>query len=108
MSKVDKLITKKKKISGASAVSLERLRKTLGGLRTVVQPGPMASEGPGALGEILTCSAEMSIGAGQALGVSAIRWAILSAAGFDGSLATGNGNGNLPAELSTETSATFS
>lgn len=55
-------------------------------LRPLVQPDPRLSEGPGALGELITCSAETSIGPGRVLGVDAARWAILSAAGIDGSL----------------------
>lgn len=54
-----------------------------------MQPDPRASEGPGSLGEILTCSAEARIGPGRALGIDAVRWSILSAAGIDGSLQGG-------------------
>lgn len=54
-------------------------------LRPIVQPDGR-TEGPGALGEILTCGAETCIAPGQFLGVSALRWAILSAAGFGGSV----------------------
>lgn len=55
-------------------------------LKPIVQPDPRTSEGPGALGELVTCSSEVPIGSGQFLGVNAVRWAILSAAGIDGSL----------------------
>lgn len=55
-------------------------------LRPLVQPDPRVSEGPGALGELITCSAETHIDPGRVLGVDAVRWAILSAAGIDGSL----------------------
>lgn len=58
-------------------------------MKPVIQPDPYTSGGPGALGEILTCSADVSVGPGQALGVDAIRWSILSAAGIDGSLEGG-------------------
>lgn len=58
-------------------------------LRPVVQPDPRVSEGPGALGELITCSAETPIGSGRVLGIDAVRWAILSAAGIDGSLEGG-------------------
>lgn len=52
-------------------------------LRPVVQPNPSVAEGPVALGEILASSAETQLGRGRgALGVNAIRWAILSAAGL--------------------------
>jgi GTP-binding protein len=59
-------------------------------LRPQVQPDVRVSEGPGALGELVTCSADISIGGGQFLGVNAVRWAILSAAGIDGSLQGGH------------------
>lgn len=92
VSKVDKVLAKKKKQvkTGASAVSVQRLQKMLEELRPVVQPDPRVSEGPGALGELITCSAEIPIGPGQVLGVNAVRWAILSAAGIDGSLEGGH------------------
>lgn len=51
-----------------------------------MQPDQSISNGPGALGEILTCSADTNVGPGRVLGVDAVRWAILSAAGIDGSL----------------------
>lgn len=74
---------------GASAAGVQRLQGLLHGLRPVVQPDPRVSEGPGALGELLTCSAEVSVAPGRVLGVNALRWAILSAAGIDGSLEGG-------------------
>ncbi|KAJ5934991.1 GTP-binding protein EngB [Penicillium verhagenii] len=88
LSKVDKVLAKTKKQvkSGASAVSVQRLQTMLQDLRPKVQPDIRISEGPGALGELVTCSADVSIGGGQFLGVNAVRWAILSAAGIDGSL----------------------
>lgn len=58
-------------------------------MRPIVQPDPRISEGPGALGEILTCSAETTVGPGRMLGIDAVRWAILAAAGIDGSLEGG-------------------
>lgn len=87
MSKVDKILAKKKSQvkSGASAAKVATLQNLLQSYRPILQPdGRM--EGPGALGEILTCSAETPIGPGKSLGISAIRWAILSAAGFDGNM----------------------
>ncbi|EAW06929.1 translation initiation/elongation factor MRX8 [Aspergillus clavatus NRRL 1] len=85
LSKVDKVLAKKKSQvkSGASAANVAALRSMLEDLRPVIQPDGRV-EGPGALGEILTCGAETPTGPGQFLGISAIRWAILSAAGFDG------------------------
>lgn len=88
LSKVDKVLAKKKNQvkTGVSTAGIASLQKMLHGLRPVVQPVGPDVEGPGALGEILTCSAETTMGPGlsHALGVSALRWAILSAAGLDG------------------------
>ncbi|KAL4994985.1 P-loop containing nucleoside triphosphate hydrolase protein [Aspergillus recurvatus] len=90
LSKIDKLLVKKKPkpTSVPSAAKLAALRATLEKLRPVVQPDPSIAriEGPGALGELLTCSADTPIGEGQFLGVSAVRWAIVSAAGLDGTV----------------------
>lgn len=89
MSKVDKILAKNKNKSktGASVASISALQNTLQSLRPVIQPDGRL-EGPGALGEILTCSTEARVapGRGQFLGISALRWAILSAAGFGGSV----------------------
>ncbi|KAL4985485.1 P-loop containing nucleoside triphosphate hydrolase protein [Aspergillus falconensis] len=90
LSKVDKLLVKKKSkpTSVPSAAKLAALRATLEELRPVVQPDARTAriEGPGALGELLTCSADTPIGEGRFLGVSAVRWAIVSAAGLDGTV----------------------
>jgi GTP-binding protein len=90
LSKVDRVLSKdgnsKSLKSGVTQARLQTLREILYGLKPAVQPDARV-EGPGALGEILTCSAETQIdGTKQPLGVSAIRWSILTAAGFDGSL----------------------
>ncbi len=87
MSKVDKLLVKKKTkpTSVPSVEKLAGLRATLERLRPVVQPDGR-NEGPGALGELLTCSAETPLGPGKFLGISSVRWAILSAAGLDGTV----------------------
>ena len=87
MSKADKILakTKKKAKTGASVASFAALQKTLQDLKPIIQPDGRL-EGPGALGEILTSSTETNVAPGQFLGVSALRWAILSAAGFGGSV----------------------
>ncbi|KAJ6171009.1 GTP-binding protein EngB [Penicillium chermesinum] len=77
---------KKQAKAGASAIGIQRLQTLLHKLKPDIQPDPRISEGPGALGEILTCSADTFVSPGQALGVDSIRWAILAAAGIDGSL----------------------
>ncbi|KAL4821906.1 P-loop containing nucleoside triphosphate hydrolase protein [Aspergillus spinulosporus] len=90
LSKVDKLLFNKKPkpTSIPSAAKLAGLHATLAKLRPVVQPDARTAriEGPGALGELLTCSADTPIGGGRFLGVSAIRWAIVAAAGLDGTV----------------------
>ncbi|KAE8355393.1 P-loop containing nucleoside triphosphate hydrolase protein [Aspergillus coremiiformis] len=106
MSKVDKFLVKKRSQmkSGASATNVVALQELLRGYRPIVQPDGRV-EGPGALGEILTCSAETSFGTGKSLGISAIRWAILSAAGFDGNIrAQPVPNGSPVANISTAVS----
>ena len=57
------------------------LRNTFEKIRDIIQP--LSRDGPPALGEILTCSAEKSLERGRKLGVSGIRWAILSAVGLE-------------------------
>lgn len=44
---------------------------------------PPGEEGPGALGEILTCSSETFV-RGMGLGMEGVRWAVCSAVGIDG------------------------
>lgn len=102
LSKVDKFLVKKMKHmkTGVTPSNIERLQLLLKGIKPIVQPGPGASEGPGSLGEILTCSAEAEIGNGRALGIDAVRWSILSAAGIDGSLEGGRLAEEPPAEQS--------
>lgn len=75
---------KKQEKSGISMAKISALQGTLQSLRPIVQPDGRVA-GPGALGEILTCSVEGLAGAGgkPPLGISAIRWAILAAAGYD-------------------------
>lgn len=68
--------------SGATPHKISALRHKLEELRPVVQPAGQV----GALGEIVTCSAETSLGAGKALGIDALRWSILTATGFGGSV----------------------
>lgn len=90
LSKVDRVLSKSRKqlkSGGVSDAGLAQLRKRLHDLRPVVQPDVKTAGGmPTALGEILTCSAEMEIGPGRSLGVDALRWAVLAAAGYGGSV----------------------
>jgi GTP-binding protein len=74
---------------GVTGENVDRLRKLLEELKPIVQPPVIegqGTQGPGALGEILTCSAETFVKGGTPLGVSAIRWAVLAATGFDGNV----------------------
>ncbi|KAL3456307.1 P-loop containing nucleoside triphosphate hydrolase protein [Aspergillus heterothallicus] len=87
LSKVDKVLIRSqpKPTSVPAAKKLAELRATLESMRPVIQPiGP--NQGPGALGELLTCSSQIKSGPTQYLGVSAVRWAIVSAAGLDGTV----------------------
>jgi GTP-binding protein len=88
--------------TGVTPANIERLQLLLKGIKPIVQPGPEVAEGPGSLGEILTCSAEAEIGNGRSLGVDAVRWSILSAAGIDGSLEGGRLAGESPDQASVE------
>ncbi|KAJ0425175.1 P-loop containing nucleoside triphosphate hydrolase protein [Aspergillus carlsbadensis] len=87
LSKVDKVLVANtaKPTSVPTAQKLAKLRANLERLRPVIQPVGR-NEGPGALGELLTCSSQVQLAPGQFLGVSAVRWAILSAAGLDGTV----------------------
>lgn len=88
LSKADKLLVKnKKQKTSASLAGIGTLQNTLRDIRPVVQPDGRV-EGPGALGEILSCSAETRVAPGSPrfLGISALRWAVLKAAGYAGSV----------------------
>ncbi|KAL1975010.1 hypothetical protein VTN31DRAFT_5214 [Thermomyces dupontii] len=93
VSKADRVLVKNRSQSprtledrGVDPARLADLQTRLHALRAEVQP----NYGPGALGEILACSAETVVDRKSKkktpLGISAIRWAILTATGFDGSL----------------------
>lgn len=88
LSKADKLLVKnKKQKTSALLAGIDTLQSTLRGIRPIVQPDGRV-EGPGALGEILSCSSETRVAPGSPrfLGISALRWAVLKAAGFAGSV----------------------
>ncbi|KAH8701666.1 P-loop containing nucleoside triphosphate hydrolase protein [Talaromyces proteolyticus] len=70
---------------------LNHLQKMLKKMEPILQPPDSRVDGPGALGEILTCTsaAKVSQESQNCLGVSNIRWSILKATGFDGSIETG-------------------
>ena len=83
LSKVDKILLPGSKFPSENALAhnYSKLKRIFEKIRDTVQPE--ARDGPPALGEILTCSAEKSIGRGIKLGINGIRWAILSAVGLE-------------------------
>ncbi|KAI9880442.1 MAG: hypothetical protein M1830_003084 [Pleopsidium flavum] len=83
LSKVDRVLLPGARLPSELAVKgrLLELETFLEKARGIVQP--QARDGPPALGEILTCSAEKSVEKGKKLGISGIRWAILSATGLE-------------------------
>ena len=58
----------------------DQLRQIIAGMREKIQP--KINDGPAALGEILTCSAEKSLEPGKKLGINSVRWAVLAATGL--------------------------
>lgn len=93
VSKADRVLVKKKSQSprtleerGVDPARLADLQARLQALKAEVQP----DYGPGALGEILAFSSETIVDRKSKkktpLGISAVRWAILTATGFDGSV----------------------
>ncbi|KAI9699989.1 MAG: GTP-binding protein [Candelina mexicana] len=83
VSKVDRILLPKSRVPSEEKTerNLAATRKMLKDMKPIVQPG--SNEGPGALGEILTCSAEKSVERGKKLGIDRVRWAVLSAAGLE-------------------------
>ena len=90
-SKIDRILANGKKFAkgGVSGAKITELRSVLEGFKPIVQPDGR-TEGPGALGELITCSTGKKASPSDFLGISAARWAILAAAGFDGSLEVRN------------------
>lgn len=97
LSKVDRILFRK------SRPSLARMERSYPALDLIcdqlkgkIQPGN--GDGPEALGEIVTCSAEATL-EGKKIGINNVRWAVLAA--------TGLGEEKrklLPSEMSTNTS----
>jgi len=82
LSKVDRVLFGK---SRASVARMERNTPQLDAiveqLKPLIQPGQ--GDGPEALGEIITCSAEKTM-AGTKIGINNVRWAVLAATGLGG------------------------
>jgi len=80
LSKVDRILFPK---SNPSAIRMERnspvLEYICQDLKSKIQPGK--GDGPEALGEIVTCSGEATLG-GKKIGINNVRWAVLAATGL--------------------------
>ncbi len=80
LSKVDRILFRKSRPSEArierNFPELDRICEQLKGK---IQPGN--GDGPEALGEIVTCSAEATLD-GKKLGINNVRWAVLAATGL--------------------------
>lgn len=103
LSKVDKILMPGPKTP--SILKLHDHSRKLGEkykyIRAQLQSGNF--DGPAALGEIISCSAEKSLGRGRRPGINQVRWAILAATGLDKekrllqAIRT-MGNGTIPAD----------
>ena len=96
LSKVDRILYhQSRSLSANEERNSPELDRICEQLRGEIQPG--TGNGPEALGEILTCSAKMTL-EGKKLGMNNVRWAVLAA--------TGLGDAKrklLPSKLSTNT-----
>lgn len=83
LSKVDKILIPGPKTPSRSRLyeNARKLDEIYKNIRAKIQPG--RSDGPEALGEIISCSAEKSLGRGRRPGINQIRWAILAATGLN-------------------------
>ena len=80
LSKVDRVLFKETKPSlGRKERNLQLLDDIVDELKPMVQPEK--GDGPGALGEIVTCSAEKTVN-GVKMGINNVRWAVLAATGL--------------------------
>ena len=80
LSKVDRILFHKSRPSLARMEqNIPELDRICEQLRGSIQPGN--GDGPEALGEILTCSAETTL-EGKKFGINNVRWAVLAATGL--------------------------
>lgn len=96
ISKVDRILADKLKTLKSlhtdrviKDVRLVALQKMFEKIRPTIQPAPSQGDGPGALGEILSCCAASRVTKFMSkshLGINALRWSILKATGFDGTV----------------------
>ncbi|KAI9867790.1 MAG: hypothetical protein M1813_007612 [Trichoglossum hirsutum] len=86
LSKVDRLLLPKGSNKPPSESALEQsfsqLRRTMEDIRGLVDVRGGDEHGREARGEVLSCSATLSLG-GKKLGMSGVRWAVLVAAGLE-------------------------
>lgn len=82
LAKVDRiLITKSRTMSEERLqINLAKLRRICEEVRTIIQPGRF--DGPEALGEIISCSADKRLDKERKFGLDQVRWAVLEAAGL--------------------------
>ncbi|PGH02710.1 ribosome biogenesis GTP-binding protein YsxC [Polytolypa hystricis UAMH7299] len=84
--KVDKVIVSGNltNMRGYSDEKLKKLQSRMSLIKAEAQPPVLErGEGPGVLGELLSCSARLEVGGTLGLGIDAVRWAILKACGLD-------------------------
>ena len=81
-SKVDRIL-----FEGRRFITEEQFQSNIAELRRIGEQvrakiQPKKSDGPGALGEIVSCCAEKKLNKEQILGLNEVRWAVLAATGF--------------------------
>lgn len=83
LSKVDRILMPGPKTPSKRRLQdyILKLNDQYKNIRAKIQSGNF--DGPEALGEIISCSAEKSLGRGRRPGINQIRWAILAATGLD-------------------------
>lgn len=80
LSKVDRILFGKSRPSCSRIErNLPELDRICDQLKAKIQPG--SGDGPEALGEIVTCSAEATL-EGKKVGINSVRWAVLAATGL--------------------------
>jgi GTP-binding protein len=82
LSKVDRILLPGSKTPSKSKLksNISELEGVYRKIRAKIQPGK--TDGPEALGEIISCSAEKSLERGRRPGINQVRWAVLAATGL--------------------------
>ena len=83
LSKVDRILLPGSKPPSKSKLesNIRELDRIYLEIRAKIQPGKL--DGPEALGEIISCSAEKSLERGRRPGMNQVRWAVLAATGLN-------------------------